>query len=325
MQSTPWAQFRQKVAETVHVELENLDINEMSWSFQKKLALLLTCEEGYKVMLMQLKSLKDPLTAIILVYLPVPKAWQMRNHDSESAEDVVLQEEDNSQWGKKVGYKQREANQTGAANHSLDKNRLKVWANAILWKVTNHTKPPLGSNFFLPKDSLKIQASPSTPGPSPGPSGGGGGLAAQLPWSQPNFWPGPYGTPPHLQASPMPMPWGGYMSGPVYLQPPPPYNHPYTPTPAGPPPYYHGSLTESPQAMTGALGSCHSLTVSLADWCADRNLDETEEKGLTKLGFKVGDSLATLSMDVWEWAGLGPLHRNRILIACGLSVTPGNI
>ena len=52
-------------------------------------------------------------------------------------------------------------------------------------------------------------------------------------------------------------------------------------------------------------------------------LGETEYEGLLKLGFRVGDGheLAGLEMSVWEWAGVPPLARARILSACQTAVS----
>ena len=54
----------------------------------------------------------------------------------------------------------------------------------------------------------------------------------------------------------------------------------------------------------------------LEDWCRKHNLGNEERLGLIKLGFRVGDNnLITLPASEWEWAGLGPLHKQRILAA----------
>jgi hypothetical protein len=53
-------------------------------------------------------------------------------------------------------------------------------------------------------------------------------------------------------------------------------------------------------------------------WCNQHNLGDDECQGLTKLGFHIGDKLDGLTKDVWEWAGLGPLHQQRILAAYGI-------
>ena len=47
-------------------------------------------------------------------------------------------------------------------------------------------------------------------------------------------------------------------------------------------------------------------------------LGEGEYDGLIKLGFRVGEGheLANLEKPMWEWAGITPLARVRILAAC---------
>lgn len=94
-----------------------------------------------------------------------------------------------------------------------------------------------------------------------------------------------------------PMPWGY----------PPPAVQPHTPGPA-----QMQSLPSTPLAMP-AVSTASQLTVE--GWCNKHNLGDDERQGLTKLGFRVGDNLDTLAKDVWEWAGLGPLHQQRILAA----------
>jgi hypothetical protein len=55
---------------------------------------------------------------------------------------------------------------------------------------------------------------------------------------------------------------------------------------------------------------------NLEDWCSKHNLRNEECLGLIKLGFRVGDdNLVTLPASEWEWAGLGFLHKQRILAA----------
>jgi hypothetical protein len=61
----------------------------------------------------------------------------------------------------------------------------------------------------------------------------------------------------------------------------------------------------------------------LKAWCMQHALGETEYEGLLKLGFRVGDGhqLAGLEVSVWEWAGVAPLARARILSACQTTVS----
>jgi hypothetical protein len=161
---------------------------------------------------------------------------------------------------------------------------------------------PIGSNFFCPKDHLGYKnEAPQTPIPSfphPGP---------YSPWSQPpyqNFgMPSPHAPHTFFPFSEMavpgypPMPWG-------YLQP-----H----TPGSMPSSAHASPT--PSMLIQASSSVNQLTV---EGCNQHNLGDDERQGLTKLGFCVGDKLDALTKDVWEWAGLGPLHQQHILGAYGI-------
>jgi hypothetical protein len=68
-----------------------------------------------------------------------------------------------------------------------------------------------------------------------------------------------------------------------------------------------------PTPTQASLSTPSQLTIE--GWCNKHNLGDDECQGLTKLGFRVGDKLDALAKDVWQWAGLGPLHQQRILAA----------
>ena len=53
-------------------------------------------------------------------------------------------------------------------------------------------------------------------------------------------------------------------------------------------------------------------------WCSKFHLGDEECAGLSKLGFRVGQSHELLNLDtsMWEWAGISPLAKIRILAAC---------
>ncbi|KAG6894622.1 hypothetical protein C0992_005365 [Termitomyces sp. T32_za158] len=369
-----WTRFLTEVSATVDIELENLDLTEMTWCFQKKAQLMLTSVGGYKAMIQQILALKDPSAAIIIVSLPAPKRAHAKGgqkYQQESDEDFeeLNQLDEDTKWGKKLSlddqlapivHELEEKYPPGICDEHreiscfhycpkgwhfhLDRNRIKVWANAIvgafllvmqiiadmylkLRKVTDITKPPLGQNFFLPKDrigsSLNTRSTtsaintvtPTTPSLTPAPAWHG-------------FYPYPS---PSMMGFPLPMPWS-------YPQTPTPPGYPQmlsynfgTPTPQGQPmPYYNGTpgptiqLNTYPSTeQTRASASASPSEVSVHEWCAHHKLGDAERRGLIKLGFIVGEtaSLAALPMDMWEWAGLGPLHRQRILAACAASAT----
>lgn len=68
-------------------------------------------------------------------------------------------------------------------------------------------------------------------------------------------------------------------------------------------------------ASSTAVPPLAQLTVK--DWCNKHNLGDDESQGLSKLGFRVGagNKLDNIPKEHWEWAGLGPLHQQRILTA----------
>ena len=71
--------------------------------------------------------------------------------------------------------------------------------------------------------------------------------------------------------------------------------------------------------ITGATSNTLAAAAQpsgLENWCSKHNLGNEERQGLMKLGFWVGDgNLVALPASEWEWAGLGPLHKQRILAA----------
>lgn len=68
------------------------------------------------------------------------------------------------------------------------------------------------------------------------------------------------------------------------------------------------------------------LTQDLKAWCVQHTLGEAEYEGLLKLGFRVGDghALANLETSMWEWAGVAPLARMRILAASQAASSSGS-
>lgn len=156
-----------------------------------------------------------------------------------------------------------------------------------------------------------MNPSPRTPGPVAGapPQYHPGPMAAHSPWSihgyptgnfiappaPQQFYPYPV-TPPATPIYPPMPPWG-------YPQVHMPQLEPHTPGP-------HRNITNTNNIHVAAQPS------GLEDWCNKHNLGNEERLGLLKLGFRVGDNnLITLPTSEWEWAGLGPLHKQRILAA----------
>ena len=117
------------------------------------------------------------------------------------------------------------------------------------------------------------------------------------------------------------MPWG-YPQYPVPLSQypaPPPQQMP------GPGPKVMPQAANIPQTPVrdSDPNSESSPVQDLKAWCVQHALGEAEYEGLLKLGFRVGDGheLAGLEMSLWEWAGIAPLARARILSACQTTVS----
>ena len=94
-----WDTFLGEVSEVAGIEKKNLAIASMTWNFQKCL-LLLANEEGYKAMIQQIRILRDPAAAIIVVSIPAPKSTRVAHTTMEA--DVENHKDNNSIWGKKV-------------------------------------------------------------------------------------------------------------------------------------------------------------------------------------------------------------------------------
>ncbi|KAG6904821.1 hypothetical protein DXG01_006953, partial [Tephrocybe rancida] len=343
MHMTKWKPFLKDLASTAWVDKENIPLDMMVWSMGGKKMLPLTNKAGFKAMQQQIKSAKDSNSVVIILYLPPiahcqskpDKKTKVDDSDDElniHASEQLEVEEDDSLWGKKksldkqlapVVEKLQNLYPVGNCNDhpgircfhyqkhhwhfDLDSNRMNVWAAAILKGETDYACAPLTSKFFSPK--MRLNAEPEAQSAKP---------PAQLSVT-------------HLLMAP-PSPWG--MN--AYLFPYPTMT-PYTPPP---PPFFPFA---SPSAYTtpgpGAWGQpmagnsfyglqrqTHSpntptpmrLTI-LAAWCRQHGLGNEELEGLTKLGFRVGDSDLD-DLDYWAWheVGLGPLHKQRILRACAM-------
>ena len=138
--------------------------------------------------------------------------------------------------------------------------------------------------------------------------------AAHSPWNVHGY--------PNFLASPTPHQYYPYPATPPGY-PPMPWGYPHMsqgPQPHTPGPHHnHNDITRTAAIGLGGISTPAAQpasTSSLEDWCNKHNLGNEERLGLIKLGFRVGDkNLVTLPAPEWEWAGLGPLHKQRILAA----------
>lgn len=106
-----WERFLRDIAEITDQQTENFDTTSMSWSFQKKEMYPLTNAAGFKTMVTQVKSLKDPSSAIIVVSLPIPKAQRTTIRAPQTMAEQLEQRldrmPDDSLYGKKVRLHRR--------------------------------------------------------------------------------------------------------------------------------------------------------------------------------------------------------------------------
>ena len=103
--SMKWNSFLGDIASTAGTSVENLQIDGMSWAFQKqKDQLPLTNKEAFRAMRKMVKSQKDPSSIVIMVHHP---ALRVPRPQIEYEADSVLQdrgstENSNTHWGEKV-------------------------------------------------------------------------------------------------------------------------------------------------------------------------------------------------------------------------------
>jgi len=142
-------------------------------------------------------------------------------------------------------------------------------------------------------------------------------------------WPMPPPSPFYPFSTP-PTPYPGYGNGPPTAYGSPaagPWAYPQQPQAPSTPQAGHTvgqheqihPQIQAPQMPTPGGVTTHT-TSSLDAWCQKHSLGTEVLAGLVKLGFRVGDKglLEKLDDTVWEWAGLGPLHRMRIMAACDI-------
>lgn len=150
------------------------------------------------------------------------------------------------------------------------------------------------------------QAAPQTPGrtqdipalPNGFFTGYGSPAVAPMPHPSPHYYPYPPLSPFGYGAPPL---WGY----------PNPNQPPSMPTPQVTPSLPFPTLQATPSPSFPV-----SNTSGVQQWCVQNQLGQEEFQGLVKLGFHVGDDLTGLDSEMWTWAGLGPLHKSRILVAC---------
>ena len=126
-----------------------------------------------------------------------------------------------------------------------------------------------------------------------------------------------YMYPPFGSFASPPSPWsyGGYPQPPLHVN-----------TPPTTVPRESGAAVAPPIFPT--IGNAHTTheqngqhsSVPLSEvgsWCAQKNFKGEEYQALKKLGYRVGDPLENITAEMWQWAGLGPLHYARIREAVG--------
>ncbi|KAG1728652.1 hypothetical protein EDB19DRAFT_1832669 [Suillus lakei] len=98
-----WHQFVDEIVVFANVERENIDMSSTKWSFQKKNPLPLKDAVGYETMKKQIRGMKDPDSAIIIVALTTPRPTK---HKRQAAPVLILDipekhQDDGSLYGRK--------------------------------------------------------------------------------------------------------------------------------------------------------------------------------------------------------------------------------
>jgi hypothetical protein len=105
-----WETFMTGVAKIAHIEKENIMISTVceavKWSFQKKNPLPLKDETGFKTLMRQVKGIKDPDSAIIIVHLPplANRRQSEQGHKAPATDSIDGQHDDSTMYGKKVSF-----------------------------------------------------------------------------------------------------------------------------------------------------------------------------------------------------------------------------
>lgn len=106
-----WEKFTAEVAEIAHIGKENFGsiCEDMKWSFQKKSPLPLKDEQGFKTLMSQIKGMKDPDSAIIIVTLPPIVNRRLSERKVSNPEANLFNDvprDDGTLYGKKVSFSQ---------------------------------------------------------------------------------------------------------------------------------------------------------------------------------------------------------------------------
>jgi hypothetical protein len=105
-----WERFVVEVTEIAGIEKENFSTvcEGLKWSFQKKRPLPLKDETGFKTLMLQVKGMKDPDSAIIILSLPpLANKPQSGRKARESEANHVFSDgphNDGTMYGKKVSF-----------------------------------------------------------------------------------------------------------------------------------------------------------------------------------------------------------------------------
>ncbi|EDQ99975.1 uncharacterized protein LACBIDRAFT_334562 [Laccaria bicolor S238N-H82] len=325
MEKMGWERFLCEVVEITGQETENLDTTSMSWSFQKKEMYPLTNVASFKTMVTQVKSLKDPSSTIIVICLPIPKAQQTTiwapQTMAEQVEQRLGQMPDDSLYGKKLSIdaqlvpiveKLEELYPLGqclrhpdvccvAASNGwhfdIDTTRIKVWALAVVRRVTDVHCMLLGTNHFLTNQQIGGMAGdkhlpcPQMPGPN--------SYTVHSPWNMGSGHPQTYGSP-QAYGSPLV------------------FNQPQYPMFSLSPGSYHpihgtGHLAAPVSPPNSSNAGPHK---ALHGWCMTKNLGEDEFSALVKLGYRVGDKFEVAELEHCpDWTSLAFFVRRRVLDA----------
>ncbi|KAJ3741662.1 hypothetical protein EV360DRAFT_90329 [Lentinula raphanica] len=335
-----WDEFLVLVSSLVPTLVSGLFVSSFMWHFLSPANspwLPVTTPEGFQSMLGQLKKklLKGEAYVVIRMRKPVEVISEPRMISSTNIMKSVIDENESSDDDRPVskmgkiderveekaeellelyGPGKCDLHPTLPCFHfrptdlhfELSRARRLVWAQAILCGTVDKTQIPLTSKLFKKDQALKASGSRNDTVPATGiPPTSGPAVQAPFPMTpvHPVGYPGATMYPQYpmlMLHSPYPMP--AYPFGPMV--PPGPWSFANVSSLASPTsPHQRSSPPLPPDGYT------------LADFCADYELDEDIEAGLIKLGFKPGARLTDITSDDFLQAGIKPVQCSQVMRA----------
>lgn len=105
---THWNTFLEEISGVTAVDKENLQVDAMTWGFQKqKDHLPLTSIEAFMGMWSVIKTQKDMSSLVVFVYYPIPRSSRRQQRAIDSDDEIQQRErvDDDTHYGRKVRWR----------------------------------------------------------------------------------------------------------------------------------------------------------------------------------------------------------------------------